>query len=186
MRLPTNGAATIDRWNRRRTDGSPSPARRVLCVVAIAAPLLVAASGCGGASEGSAPPARAWADPGEKTVGDWTMYYNAFPSADLAPAMAEAYGITARSRGALVSVSLTRAGDPRAAADATVAITARTLIGQERAVKTRRVERDGVVSWLGELDAGVREQLVFTVRASPPGATAPLVAEFRREFYGGD
>jgi hypothetical protein len=53
-------------------------------------------------------------------------------------------------------------------------------------VKTRRVERDGVVSWLGELDAGVREQLVFTVRASPPGATAPLVAEFRREFYGGD
>jgi hypothetical protein len=186
MRLHMNGAATIDRTGGPRTDGSPSSARRVLRAVAIAAPLLAAVSGCGGANEGSAPPARAWADPGEKTVGDWTLYYNAFPSADLAPAMAEAYGITARARGALVSVSLTRAGDPRAAADATVAITARTLIGQDRAVNTRRVERDGVVSWLGELDAGQREQLVLTVRASVPNVGAPIVAEFRREFYGGE
>jgi hypothetical protein len=98
--------------------------------------------------------------------------------------MAEAYGLAVRPRGALVSVSLTRAGDPRAAADANVAIAARTLIGQERAVKTRRVERDGVVSWLGELDAGEREQLVFTVRAGVPGVGAPIVAEFRREFHG--
>lgn len=153
--------------------------------LAIAAALLVVVAGCGGASEQRPPPARAWTDPGEKTVGAWTLYYNAYPSADLEPAMAQAYGIAPRARGALVSVSLTRAGDPRAAADATVEIAARTLLGQARKVETRRIERDGVVSWLGELDAGEREQLVFTVRASVPGTSAPLVAEFRREFHGG-
>lgn len=160
--------------------------RRAAVAIAAVLPLAVALAGCGGASEQRAPPARTWTDPGEKTVGAWTMYYNAYPSLDLEPAMAQAYGVTPRARGALVSVSLTRAGDPRAAADATVEIAARTLIGQARDVTTRRVERDGVVSWLGELDAGAREQLVFTVRATVPDASAPLVAEFRREFHAGE
>jgi predicted small lipoprotein YifL len=163
----------------------PRAHRASLRVVA-ALMLATALAGCGGAGEERPPPARAWTDPGEKTAGAWTMYYNAYPAADLEPAMAEAYGIAPRGRGALVSVSLTRGGDPRAARDATVEIAARTLIGQTREVKTRRVERDGVVSWLGELDAGQREQLVFTVRASVPDAGAPIVAEFRREIYGGE
>jgi hypothetical protein len=162
-----------------------SDALRRLLAAAAALPLLGVA-GCGGAGEGGAPPARAWIDPGATTLGEWTLHYNAYPSGDLEPAMAEAYGVKPRPRGALVSVSLTRAGDPRAAGDATVEIAARTLLGQPREVRTRRVARDGVVSWLGELDAGEREQLVFTVRASVPGASAPLVAEFRREFHGGD
>ena len=177
----------------RRTDldarRAPSPPRTCaagLRATLVALPMIAALAGCGGASEERAPPARAWTDPGEITVGEWTMYYNAYPSADLEPAMARAYGITPRARGALVSVSLTRAGDPRAAADASVEIAARSLIGQTRKVETRRVARDGVVSWLGELDVGEREQLVFTVRATPPGAGTPLVAEFRREFHGGE
>lgn len=176
----------IDVDARRTGAAVPQPRHRALLAATAALPLLAAVAGCGGADEARVAPARTWTDPGEKTVGDWTLYYNAYPSGDLDPAMAAAYGITPRARAALVSVSLTRAGDPRAAADATVEIGARTLIGQPREVKTRRIARDGVVSWLGELDAGEREQLVFTVRASVPGASAPLVAEFRREFHGGD
>ncbi len=177
----------------RRIDLSPAVAAashrrrgRASPAVVVALAFAAALAGCGGASEERAPPARAWTDPGEKTVGAWTLYYNAYPAADLEPAMAQAYGITPRARGALVSVSLTRAGDPRAATDANVEIAARSLIGQAREVQTRRVEREGVVSWLGELDVGEREQLVFTVRASVPDAAAPIVAEFRREFHGGE
>ena len=169
-------------WSRLRSRDA-----RTLLLIAAAVPLLALTTGCGGGpADERAPPARAWTDPGEKTVGEWTLYYNAYPSTDLEPAMAQAYGIVPRPRSALVSVSLTRAGNPRAATDATVEITARSLIGQTRDVKTRRLERDGVVSWLGELDASDREQLVFTVRASVPNAAAPIVAEFRRELHGGE
>jgi hypothetical protein len=177
----------IPRTTRRatRTPGTRDRTARAAAATAVALALLGALGGCGGAGEERTPPARAWTDPGETTAGEWTLYYNAYASADLDPAMAKAYGVVSRPRAALVSVSLTRGGDPRAAADASVEIAARTLIGQAREVKTRRIARDGVVSWLGELDAGDREQLVFTVRANVPGASAPLVAEFRREFHGG-
>jgi hypothetical protein len=116
---------------------------------------------------------RPWSGPG----GD--------PNAPLDPDIPAPFDLR-RARGGVVTVSLTRNGDPRAAADAEVEVEARTLLGQARRVQLRRVARDGVVSWLGEFDAGAREQLVFSVRARVPDAAAPLVAEFRREFHGGD
>jgi hypothetical protein len=157
---------------------------RLAPLTALVALAAVLAAACGGGA-GSAPPAKAWVDPGSVVQGEWTLYYNALPSADLPAAVARAYGIEPRPRRALVTVSLTRAGDPRAAAGAEVEVAARSLLGQPRPVALRRVERDGVVSWLGEFDAGEREQLVFTVRARVPGVAAPLAAEFRREFQGG-
>jgi predicted small lipoprotein YifL len=160
--------------------------RPLVAALAFAAALAAPLAGCGRDGAGTAPPARSWTDPGEVAAGEWTLYYNAFPSTDLQPAMAEAYAIRPRPRGAVVTVSLVRGGDPRAAADAQVEIAARTLLGQPREVRTRRIARDGVVSWLGELDAGEREQLVFTVRASVPGGATPIVAEFRREFHADD
>jgi len=62
----------------------------------------------------------------------------------------------------------------------------RTLIGQARPVQVKRVERDGIVSWLGELDSAGRETLVFSVSAQLPGDPAPLVADFTRELHGAD
>lgn len=155
------------------------------CALTLALAVGLAGCGGGGGNE-TAPPAREWHDPGQARQGEWTLYWNAYPTADLDPQMATAYGVERRPRGALVTVSLVRDLDPRAAANAEVEIAARTLLGQPRTVQTRRVERDGVVSWLGQLDVQDRELLVFTVSARVPGQTTPLVGEFRREFYVGD
>lgn len=140
---------------------------------------------CGGAPE-HAPPARTWTDPGEVARGAWTLYYAALPSTDLDPAIAKEYGVAPRARLAVVTVSLVRGGDPRLAADATIEIVARTLIGQERPVRTRRIARDGIVSWLGEVEFAARETLVFTVRAKIPGEADALTAEFHRDFPAAD
>jgi hypothetical protein len=158
----------------------PTARRLLLPLVGM---LALGACGGGGAPP---PPAREWTDPGQVVAGEWALYYNAFRTADLDPAMAKAYDLQPRARGAVVTVSLTKGGDPRPAAEADVKIEARTLLGQARPVNTRRIERDGVVSWLGELEAGDRETLVFAVKAGVPGAAAPLAAEFRREFHGDD
>jgi hypothetical protein len=151
----------------------------------LAVAALLAAAACGRGPERAAP-AREWTDPGSVSAGPWTLYYNALPATDLAPAMAEAYGVRPDRGRAVVSVSLVRDGDARAAAGATVAIEARTLIGQDRPVVVRRVQAQGIDSWLGELDVGAREELVFTVRARPADASEPLVATFRREFHAAE
>lgn len=161
---------------RPRIDLAPSHA----ALAALLAASLLAA--CGGGGPDRAPPAREWTDPGEVTRGAWTVYYNAFPSTDMEMDIARAYAVAPRTGRAIVTVSLVRGGDPKAAADANVEIAARTLLGQARAVETRRIARDGIVSWLGELDAGKRETLLFTVTARVPGQSDPVVAEFRREF----
>jgi hypothetical protein len=154
---------------------------RILALAVVGA----AVGACGGAPE-HAPPARAWTDPGEVTRGAWTLYYAALPSTDFDAAVAKEYGVAPRARLALVTVSLLRGGDPRLAADATVDIGARTLIGQPRSVRTRRIARDGIVSWLGEVEFSTRETLVFTVRATIPGEADALTAEFHREFPAAD
>lgn len=141
-------------------------------------------SACGGAPE-QAPQAREWTDPGETSRGPWTLYYSALPSTDLSPEIAAGYGIAPRARLAIVSVSIVRGGDPKAGADATIEIGARDLLGRSRAVRTRRIARDGAVSWLGEVEAGDREMLVLSVRASLPGEREALGVEFRREFHTG-
>ena len=166
---------------RARAESARPPYAAAL--VALLATMLGA---CGGGGGGHAPAAREWQDPGQARQGEWTLYWNADPTADLDPAVANAYGVERRPRGAIVTVSLVRDLDPRAAAAATVEIGARTLLGQPRTVQVKRVERDGVVSWLGQLDVQDREQLVFSLSARVPGQSAPLVAEFRREFYVGD
>jgi hypothetical protein len=174
----------------RRPAARPRERRAVvgavrLRLLPLAMAVALALAGCG-AGEAPPPPAREWTDPGQTVAGDWALYYNAFPSADLEPAMAAAYAVQPRARGAIVTVSLTKGGDPKAGGDADVSIEARTLLGQARAVRTRRIEREGVVSWLGELDADERETLVFSVKARVPDLAAPVAAEFRREFHGGE
>lgn len=149
----------------------------------LAACVLTLTAACGSGGSDRAPPAREWQDPGEAHQGEWTLYWSAYPTADLDPAMAAEYGVEQRPRGALVTVSLVRDLDPRASAGARVEIAARTLLGDPRPVRVRSIERDGVVSWLGELDVQHREMLVFSVSAHLPTQPAPFTAEFRREFY---
>lgn len=136
-----------------------------------------------GASTQAPPPAQPWNDPGFVAAGDWTLYYSAFAARDLTPELAKEYGVAANPSGALVVVSLASADHRPIPQAAIVTIGARTLSGTPRSVRVRRVERDGAVSWLGELDASQREMIVFTASAKPDAQAPAITAEFRRELY---
>ncbi len=156
--------------------------RLPIAAALLATSFLAALGACG--SAGHAPePARAWEDPGSVSAGPWSLYYSAFPAKDLAPELATEYGVAANGSRALVVVSLAHADHRPVPAEAAVTIVAHTLSGTERAVGVRRVEREGAVSWLGELDVSQREMLVFTVSAKPDASTPPITAQFRRELY---
>ena len=139
-------------------------------------------SACGNSPQ-APPPAQPWNDPGYVSSGAWSLYYAAFPAHDLAPDLAREYGIAANPAGALVVVSIANSDHRSVPPDAQVTIHARTLSGTERDVSVKRVERNGAVSWLGELGVSRREMLVFSVSAKPDAETPAITAEFRRELY---
>lgn len=136
-----------------------------------------------GARTQPAQPAPEWNDPGYVTQGRWSMYYAALPARDLAPELARDYGVATNPSRVLVSVSIADTEHAPPPATTRVTIDARTLSGVSRATTVRRVERDGVASWLGELDVSEREMIVFSVEARIDAQSPPLKAEFRREFY---
>jgi Domain of unknown function (DUF4426) len=156
-----------------------SAARRHAALLALALlPLLPA---CGGGNA-PPPPARSWTDPGYVEQGTYVLSYSAQPTVDLAPAIAAAYGIGARTDRAVVVVSLTRDGR---ATDGTeqVTVSARTLSGVSREIQLRKATHAGVVAWIGELTVAHRELLLFEVQARPAGDPVAINAAFQREFF---
>ncbi len=154
--------------------------QRLLAVLALAA--LAALCGCGSGPAGPPPPARAWDDPGFVSRGEWTLYYSAMRSTDLPPELAKEYGVAGDPSRGLVVVSLKR-GTSDAMADASVAITIRSLDGVSRPVAVQRVEREGARSWLGVFTSNGRELLSFAVTARPASTEPAITAEFRRELF---
>lgn len=141
-------------------------------------PLLPA---CGGGNA-PPPPARAWTDPGYVEQGAYVLSYSAQPTVDLAPAMAAAYGISARADRAVVVVSLTRDGRATDGSEE-VTVSARTLTGAAREISLRKATHAGVVAWIGEFTVAHRELLVFEVQAHPAGDPVAISASFQREFF---
>lgn len=137
--------------------------------------------GCGG-GPAPPPPAQSWEDPGFVTQGDWTLYYAAFRSTDIAPELAREYGLAPGRSGSVVVVSVVGSKGPVDPA-MPVTIEARSLDDVARPVTVRHVHRGEADSWLGEFSSTRREILVFKVSARPLRTDAPITASFRRELF---
>jgi hypothetical protein len=120
-----------------------------------------------------------------QNFGDYTVYYSAFTSDTLQPAIAKTYGITRSKNLGLLSVSvlkksLSPLGTP---VTAKVKAEATNLTGQLKTVDIREVEDSGAVYYLSEIYVSHKEVLDFTLYITPEGESSPFVVKFRQQFY---
>jgi hypothetical protein len=112
------------------------------------------------------------------------VHYNAVPTTSLTADVARQYGITRSANRALVNVSVRR-GAPGAdqAVPATVRVAATNLNGQRSDLRVREVREGEAIYYLAEARFQGQETLNFEVEVSAEGATAPVRASFRQEFF---
>ena len=117
-------------------------------------------------------------------AGDITVHHNAVPTTSLTPDVARQYGITRSANRALVNISV-RQGEPGAdrAVQATVKLVATNLNGQRLDLRAREVREGDAVYYLAEARITGNDTLVFDLEVTPEGATAPIKASFRQEFF---
>ena len=116
--------------------------------------------------------------------GDLVVHYNAVPTTSLTPEVARQYAITRSANRALVNVSIRR-GTPGAdqAVPAKVSVAVTNLNGQRTDLRMREVREGEAIYYLGEARIQGQETLDFSLEVTPEGATAPVKASFRQEFF---
>ena len=129
-------------------------------------------------------PAIAWAGTSQ-TFGDYTIYYSAFTSDTLQPAVAKSYGITRSKNLGLLSVSIVKKslsplGTP---VKAQVKADVTNLTGQLKTVEIREVDDGSAVYYLSEIYVSHKEVLDFVLYVTPNEESSPFVVKFRQQFY---
>ncbi len=147
----------------------------------LAAALSLAA--CGGPPPGPVA-ARPQVDPGFVAVGEHELRYGVVPAADLAPAVAEAYGVERRSKALVLSVSVLRSEDGRLPVPiaASVRGTQRTLIGEPSPLDFREFGAGGAPSWVAVIEPAAAGLLLISIEADPAGGGPRLAATLKREL----
>lgn len=120
-----------------------------------------------------------------QSFGDYTIYYSAFTSDTLQPAIAKTYGITRSKNRGLLSVSVVKKslsplGTP---VKAQVKAEATNLTGQLKNIDIRQVDDGAAVYYLSEFYVSHKEMLDFTLYVTPEGENSPFMVKFRQQFY---
>lgn len=147
-------------------------------MTARALPLLLAAL----LAAGPAAPASA-----EEFDGDgFVVHYTALSTLQLAPAVADAYGIARSGNRGLLNVAVLRKVPGRALGTpvpAQVVVTAANTLGQLKPIAMRRVDEPPAIYYLGELTVADQEQVTFELQVTPEGARAPIRLRLRHQFF---
>jgi hypothetical protein len=130
-------------------------------------------------------PAGYAASSSSQTFDDYTVYYSAFTSDTLQPAIAKTYNITRSKNLGLLSVSIVKKslaplGTP---VKADVKAEATNLTGQLKNIDIREVDDGSSVYYISEFYVSHKEVLDFTLQITPDGESSPYVVKFRQQFY---
>ena len=119
-----------------------------------------------------------------KDFGDYTVYYSAFTTDILSPAIAKAYRITRSKNRALVNISVLKKvmGTTGAPSRATVVATATNINNQLREIDFREVKEEGAIYYLAELSVSNGETLNFSLKITPEGEKDTYQFSFQEQF----
>jgi hypothetical protein len=120
-----------------------------------------------------------------KDFGDLVVYFNALGTDKLSPEVASEYGIVRSKSRALLNVSIHRRldGGGTEAVGGVVKASATNLNGQLKNMTLREIREDAAIYYVGELAVTDGEVLIYTVEATPEGASSPLTVRFQKQFF---
>lgn len=119
------------------------------------------------------------------TFGRYIIHYNALGTDIIAPAVAQAYGITRSKNRALVNISVLQEqmGTHNQPVVAEVSGTATNLNAQLQKLHFRQAGEGGAVYYIAELGVSHLETLRFRIEVTPEGQTESHVVEFEQQFF---
>ena len=125
-----------------------------------------------------------WAEQ-SKTFSDYVVYYNAFSTEMLLPAVAKQYGIKRSKNRAMFNISVQKkimgtTGQPVAADITGKAI---NLNAQVKTMKPRKIVEGTAIYYIGEFSVTHREVLDFDFNITPEGESNPFNLKFRQQFF---
>lgn len=121
----------------------------------------------------------------EFDAGAFVVHYAVVGTMDLAPQVAETYGIARSPNRALLNVSVVRkvAGTTGRPIPALVQVSAVNQAGQFRPIAMRRVDEPPSVYYLGEVTVADRETLSFDLNVLAEGENSPLRLRLQQQFF---
>lgn len=120
-----------------------------------------------------------------ETFGDYTVYYSAFTTDTLDPAVARAYRIPRSKHRALLNITILKAqGETEEqSVRAKVEATASNLTGQLRALNLRELNEQGAIYYIADAPINNEEVLTYSIRITPEGESEPLRVSFQQQFF---
>jgi len=119
--------------------------------------------------------------------GEFVVHYTALATMQLAPKVAEAYGIVRSPHRGLLNVAVLRAqaGTPGIPVAAAVTVFAVNSEGLLKPITMRRIDEPPSVYSIGELTVAEAEAEVvrFEITVTPHGASAPIRLRLQHQFF---
>lgn len=121
----------------------------------------------------------------EFDAGRFVVHYVAIGTAQLAPQVAESYGIARSPHRALVNVTVMRkvAGTTGKAVPAMVQVNAVNQAGEHRPITMRRVDEPPAVFYLGEVTVADGETMTFELNLLVDGEKSPVRLRLQQQFF---
>ena len=153
---------------------------------ALAGLLLVGCGSDGGNEQAEAPPTATTSDQRSQDFGSHVLHFNAQPTADLQPEIAQQYGIVRSKKRAMLNISIVKKlpGSTGQPVPGEVTASATNLTGQLKTVSLREIKDGGAVYYIADLPVANGETLTFEILAQPAdyeGEAFP--ASFTETFY---
>jgi hypothetical protein len=123
-----------------------------------------------------------------REFGDYEVHFNALTTDQLDPDIASEYQIVRSRNSVLLTVSVLRKREDgvATAVSAEVDASARNLTGQLKNLLISEIREAEAIYYVAETPIVNSETLVFTVEATPEGATEALTVSFQKQFFVGE
>jgi uncharacterized protein DUF4426 len=119
-----------------------------------------------------------------KTFGSYTVFYNAFPSTTLLPAVAADYKIERGNDIAFINIAVRKQIDGSDTAQAVTITGTYSDLMQKRPLEFREIREQNAIYYIAQVRYGNREVLRFDVQVQPQlnGEPAPIGSPFKISF----
>jgi len=137
---------------------------------------------CGGPGNDATVPQALPAEATFVDIGDHIVHFNAGPTIDLTPEIAQTYDFVRSKSRAMLTVSVIEKSN-NSPTPAEISVNVRNLTGQLKNMVMRTITEQGSIYYIGDTAVANRETLTFVITVTPEGVDQPTDVQFSREFY---